>query len=526
MFRKIDRVSVVLCVVGAVFFSARMAAGQAVVKSFDGDRGPGAAVCDSGVMHCPIPDMDAGANGKVVVQVSWQNVRVYDLNGRLLQSTPMTTFIKSAGLDPVPPDHGRATGPVVRGPIEPHVVYDEFISRWIVTVTGVSDSMIVSATPDPMGKWSGVNLSCLQGGPCLNTDPAVHVGFDKNGVYYCAGHIGDSNENTIVGVAYDCFAVPSQEVAAIGMGSAPNHINRAHGMPLDIMPAVDHTKHKAPGTPAYFVTKSCTRAVQGGCQNGVNDPFDWVVESFTWNGATGTWGEQRLKTDVGSMGSKWLYNKPCCGAVGSSPQAGSEIMLRGVESHRLANVVQAGSHVEGVMGSGPCTKDCGAQGVDKENVLLWFDLDCAKPTACVVSQTAKISGGFNPTYATVGIDATGSTGIVAESWTPGTNLSVLLWTRRRSDPPNTFQGPQTVVAGTHPYTCDNSHGFATIGNAAGIMTALDPVDGTKLWTTEQWGNDAARCVWNTRIIEYRIIPSVAKQGKATHYQLSSGRGIN
>jgi hypothetical protein len=332
-------------------------------------------------------------------------------------------------------------------------------------------------------------------------------------VYYCGGHLGEANANTIAGVAYDCFAVPSAQAAAIGLGTAPTDINRAHNMPLDIMPAVDHTKDKAARAPAYFVTKSCTRAVPGGCQNAINDPFDWVVESFTWNGAKGSWGEQRVKTDVGSTASKWLYSKPCCGTAGASAQAGSEIMLRGVESHRLANLVQAGPHVQGVMGSGPCTSDCGAQGVDKDNVLFWFDLNCAKATACVVSQTAKISGGFNPMYATVGIDAAGNTGIVAESWTPATDLSVLLWTRRKTDPPNTFQGPQTIVAGTQPYTCDNSKGFATIGNAAGILTALDPVDGTKLWTSQQWGNDAARCVWNTRIIEYSIAPAPNKQAK-------------
>ena len=46
--------------------------------------------------------------------------------------------------------------------------------------------------------------------------------------------------------------------------------------------------------------------------------------------------------------------------------------------------------------------------------------------------------------------------------------------------------------------------MATIGNAVGVVTALDPLDGTKLWTTQQWGNDATRCVWNTRIVEYQI----------------------
>ena len=51
--------------------------------------------------------MDVAANGKQVVQVTWQNVRIYDYNGRLLHSTPMATLIRNAGLNPVPPKaHG------------------------------------------------------------------------------------------------------------------------------------------------------------------------------------------------------------------------------------------------------------------------------------------------------------------------------------------------------------------------------------------------------------------------------------
>jgi hypothetical protein len=484
-----------------------VAVGQAIVASFDGDKGPGQAVCETAARQCrQIPEMDAGTNGKVVVQVTWQNVRVYDYSGKLLQSTLMTDFIRKAGLDPIPPARPNAPPATqARGPIEPHVAFDEFIQRWIVTVTGASDSMIVSATADPRGEWHGVNLSCLQGGPCLNMDPAVHLGFDKNGVYYCGGHLGEGNANTIEGVAYDCFAVTSAQAAGIGAGNPPTEINRAHSMPLDIMPAIDHTKDKKADAPAYFVTKSCTRAVVGGCQNGMNDPFVWVVESFTWNGAKGTYKEQLVKTEVGSKENRWLYSKPCCGALGSSKQAGSDtIELRGVESHRLTNLAQWGAHVQGVMGSGPCTKDCGAHGVDKNNVLLWFDLDCSKPDACVVSQTAKLGGGdFNVTFATVGIDATGNTGIVANTWNAESNLSVVLWTRKRTDAPNTFRGPLTVVKGTQPYTCTTPK-FSTIGNAAGILTALDPSDGTRLWTTEQWGSDAAPCVWGTRIVSYRI----------------------
>src|SRR6516162_5439383 len=74
---------------------------QTILHSFDGDSGPGLAVCQTGVTHCGFPDMNASANGKQVVQVTWQNIRVYDYNGRLLRSTPMKTFMRDAGLNPM-----------------------------------------------------------------------------------------------------------------------------------------------------------------------------------------------------------------------------------------------------------------------------------------------------------------------------------------------------------------------------------------------------------------------------------------
>jgi hypothetical protein len=102
-------------------------------------------------------------------------------------------------------------------------------------------------------------------------------------------------------------------------------------------------------------------------------------------------------------------------------------VLRAAESHRLTNLVQSGFHLEGALDSGPCTSSCGSQGTDTNNVMFWFDLDCSKATACVVSQTAKISGeSFNPEFATVGVDEAGNVGIVAESSTATTNLSLLL----------------------------------------------------------------------------------------------------
>jgi hypothetical protein len=45
-----------------------------------------------------------------------------------------------------------------------------------------------------------------------------------------------------------------------------------------------------------------------------------------------------------------------------------------------------------------------------------------------------------------------------------------------------------------------------MGNSAGILTSLDPIDRKTLWATQQWANDAAPCVWNTRIVGYKVEP--------------------
>ena len=500
-----------LLIATCLMSSAGTSTAQTIVRSFDGDSGPGLAACQAGGTHCGRqPETNVAANGKQVVQVTWQNVRAYDYTGKLLQSTPMATFIRNAGLDPMPPSE---KGPS-KGPFEPHVAYNEFIGRWIITASCANDCLLVSATSDPMGSWGGVYPSCLDGGACLNRNPGIKVGYDKNGVYTCGGHMGDDNPRTVPGAAYDCFAVPSAEAAAIGQGKPPAHINRAHNMPLDVTPAIDHNPDKTATAPAFFMNKSCDHSAPNACQRSTDFSFQWVVNTFTWNGPTGIYNaggaQQAVKTDIGSRANKWIYNTPCCGTTASIPQAGSStVTLRAAGSHRVMNVVQVGSHLHGVLGSGPCTgSSCGSQGTDTNNLMFYVDLDCSNPASCVVAQTAKISGaGFNPEFGSVGVDVQGNVGIVASSSTATTNLGVLLWSRRQTDPPNTFSGPITVVAGTQPHTCLPDQTMTMMGSTVGILTTRDPADGTKLWTSQQWSNDASPCVYNTRIVEYQVAPA-------------------
>lgn len=408
-----------MCACVLLLLDSAIANAQTIVRSFDGDKGVDLAACNPGTARCARqPEPNAGADGTHVVQVTVNNINVYDYRGKLRRSTPFRAFVRDAGLNPEAPE--PKAGPS-KGPFEPHAVFDPFIQRWIVTVTCLNDCFIVSASADPMGAWHGAYLTCLQGGPCLNFDPALHIGYDKNGVYYCGGHARDEHPMTVPGYAYDCFAIPNEEVKGVADGKQPRHLNRIHNLPLDILPAIDENPTKAADAPAFFAARTCSRAEPGGCQRSTNFSFSWIIDTFTWDGPTGTYntgGEQIVKTDVGSKRNKWFYNLPCCTRLATMAQKNSAIGLRAAESHRLINLVQDGTHLYGALGSGPCISDCGDQGTDTNNVMFYVDLDCSNPAACVVYQTAKIGGAdVNPVFGTVGVDRDGNVGIAALSST-------------------------------------------------------------------------------------------------------------
>lgn len=483
---------------------------QSIVRSFNGDQGAGLPSCQANPQCGRQPEMNVAANGRQVVQITRQSVLSYDYNGKLLRSTPLAEFVRGAGLDPMT---RRGTGP-----IEPHIVFDEFLERWIVTLTCRNDCLLVSDSPDPAGKWGGVYLSCLQGGPCLEQNPSLKLGYDRNGIYICGAHGGDENQHTVRGIANDCFAVPAAEVRGIARGVAPAHTNRGHNFPLDTIPAVDEDPEKPSKAPAFFLAKSCDHDDPASCQNATNFSFDWIVDTFHWTGnGFGKFnraGEQVVKTAVGSKRNQWLYNLPCCGKDAAIAQAGSSVRLRAAESHRLTNLVQYRSRLQGVLSSGPCSSNCGDQGSDLNNVMFWVELDCSNAALCSVSRTAKISGAqFNPEFASLGVDKQGNLGIVAASSTAESNLGVLLWAHRASDPTSLFEGPIPVIAGSKPYTCHSDKNVVPIGNSVGILTLRDPGDGLKLWTTQQWSNEIKPCVWNTRIVQYQIAGNKAAETK-------------
>jgi hypothetical protein len=219
-----------------------------------------------------------------------------------------------------------------------------------------------------------------------------------------------------------------------------------------------------------------------------------------------------VKTDVGSKADKWVYNTPCCGELASVPQAGASVPLRAAGSHRVLNLVQTGRHLHGVLGSGPCTHDCGAQGTDTNNLMIYVDLDCSDPKSLRGARHGEDRGARRPPiFGTVGVDSQGNVGILAMSSTASTDL----------------QHPRVVAQGGRDRPRLHGPDRRRQGHAAPHLHAR-PEDGPsgqhrrhsypagpqgrpKLWTSLQWSNDAAPCVFNTRIVAYQLAEKPSKE---------------
>jgi hypothetical protein len=447
-----------------------------IVQSFDGDIGEGLAACMAGGGHCDRPEMNVAASGTQVVEVTSRNVTIYDHHGTLVSSASLASFIASAGV---------SAG--TKNPIEPHVVYDEFIQRWIITATCAFDCVLVSATSDATGTWAGIYLDNY------GNDPSIHLAYDANGVYFSEVQPGTNPDAGVAGVAGVYFAIPSAEMKWVGT-FAPAHKNRAANMPIDGMPVTDQNPMKQPPDPAFSITRTCS----SNCQNAAAYSFHWIVNTLTWNGPTLTYGpDQIIKTDVGSAQDLWIYNTP----IAAVSQLGTATQIRPVESHRVMNGSQHGTHVHSALGSGPCTTtSCGVQGMDSHNLFFWVDLDCTTPSACVVAQTAKVSDpNHHLEFATVGAASNGNIAIVAAAIGTTINPSIWVWTHKATDANNVVSAPITAVAGSQPDTCITDP--VSFANAVGVATLRDPVDPTKLWAVHQYANSASPCVWATRVLE-------------------------
>jgi hypothetical protein len=465
----------------------------AMLQAFDGDQGTGPTGRGR-------PEMNVAASGAQVAQITWQNVSVYDYTGHLLVRTPLPSLITAAGLNPISS---------IGYPFEPHIVFDEFIQRWIITATCQLDCVLVSDGPDlTTAQWAGFYLDGN------GNDPAIHIGYDANGVYFSETVLTNPNPDTPC-CSSNVFAIPSSELAWTTTLS-PTHLNKQIGKPHEIMMLVDPNPQKSGTAPALFVARTCPagNSCQGNASNPiVNQAFQWIVSSGTWSGATFTMtsnhtsvcaggaapSDQCLRTDPSGTTDLWLYNTPI-----DPDQPGSSQKLRAAEIHRILGAMQVGTTIEVALGSGPCVMGCAAHGMDFDrDIFVWAEIDCSNANACVIHQTQKASTStYDLLWPTVGVDQSGNVGVFTNVVSSSSFLGVAGWYHGASDPSGALYGPSIVTAGTTPYTCSLG-AIAGTGNSAGVTTVRDPLDPTSLWVSEQYANDSGDCHWDTRIVQYR-----------------------
>jgi hypothetical protein len=161
-------------------------------------------------------------------------------------------------------------------------------------------------------------------------------------------------------------------------------------------------------------------------------------------------------------------------------------------------------HLFVVTASGPCRSDCGASGVDANNLFYWFDIDTG---AMGLTQKAKVSDpSLSFLFPTLATDGRGNVGIGVNGSSTAQYPSVYLFTHRRNDPAGKINGPFLAHRGSESYTCDKSPTLAAnvVGWGTYSATVRDGSDPRKLWTLQEYAGSATPCVWKTRVVGFQV----------------------
>ena len=473
---KIFLLSMIWATVPQLLAAGQDASGQVnIFASFDAVTG------DPSMPYKDHPDMALAACSKCgkagqVLAATGQDIAVYDTSGALLKRQNMRDFIKAAGLDPDVGATRPTLPPAAAGKVnDPRATYNPFIGRWIVVCSCSPDFLIVSGSQDATGPWKGIVLTGASG------DLTMFPGWDRNGVYVSEFQLKLNSQ---------VIALPNADVAWKSGGN----ISLAHeavfnDRSYEMRPAVDPNPRKKPADPEYLVARS------GPPQNATNFPMDLIVDRITWS------GNKAAVSGPASIATGFLYNMPTAAPQPSGPS------VRGNESHRVFSVSVHNGHLYVVEASGPCTADCGAQGIDSNDLFYWFDI---APETMALRQKAKVSHpSLSLLFPTLAVDGRGNSGIGLTGSSSSQYPSVYLFTHLAGDPAGArINGPFLAYRGSESYSCDK--GVRRDPNVVGwgtySATVQDGSDPMKLWTLQEYAGSATPCVWKTRVIGFQIEP--------------------
>ncbi len=434
-----------------------------MVQSFDGDTG---TITDGMPTYKDHPDMGVAFNGTYVMAITGQTVNIYNTSGALQKSTVAGTFITNAGV---------AFGMHAD---DPRIVYDPFISRWLYVCSCANDYLIVSSGSDPTtATWKGVALSSRNG------DLLMHVGFDKNWVYVSEYESCSGANNAVE------FAIPSADVAWTGSGNVSLTHEVSDGChTFDAIPDIDLNLAKGVTGPGYFLSRS------GELQKQTNAAIVLAIDTFSPSSSTA--GTFSAAASPAMIPTGYLYNTPI-----DANQPGSPGGVRSAESHRPFSLMTInGTDMQLVWSSGPCQSSCGAQGVDSQQLIFWFDVAIPRLT---LIQEAKISDhSLAFLFPSLALDGSHNTLIAATGCSTSLYCSVLIFYHLTSDASGVFHGPNLALSGTANYQVCNTSPHPGWGTYT--TTVQDPSDKTKMWTFQEYAGSATVCRWQTRILELQL----------------------
>lgn len=448
------RIILIVCVLTGI------ASGQTILNSFDGETGttssPGVPTITD---H---PDMSMAANGYQVVTVDRQAVNVYSYSGQLISSQTNLNFISAAGL---------AAG----SSRDPRIIYDKYIDRFVYVCSCSSDYLIVSGSSNAAGAWKGVTLGASTAG-----DLTMRVGFNRQGVYV-------SEDNASATTTYLVIALPSADVAWTGSGNVSlAHENIFSNQNFELFPSVDlyddgtHTE--------YFVARN------GPSQTGNQTPLGLLLNGLTWAGNTAS------LSATTTINTSFQYNTPVDAA---QPSAGPNI--KALESHRIYQpTMAADGKLHLVTSTGPCATSCGSQGVDANQIILWFVVD---PVGDTIVQSAKISNAsLGYLFPSLAMDNLGNDYLCATSSGSAQFASIDCWTHKSTDSAGIINGPTRVITGTQVYAVCNAVNPVGWGTYSDVV--YDPANPNTVWMVQEYGANATACLYQERVAQLQIQPPV------------------
>jgi hypothetical protein len=422
----------------------------AILTTFPGTSGPGPKDC---------PD-NAGAVGRDhVVDFTNANVVVHNKRtGEVVRQMTQTEFWKAANPNFDLPKLN-----------DPRLLYDPLCERWFGVIAELTKGSVgylaVSETSDPTKGWRAVVL------PMAPTDPGMKLGVDKNGLYI-AYYVLTGNIHTMMSV----YAIPKADAIAAG-GPSLAHLQTFANLEIECFPATDLDPEKPADAPEVLLNREFG-----------NSFSNLHLYKITWAGNTASISSLQtipLSKTYQSPNGASLKNQA------SQPAPGGR--LRADEARRTTCVYAHKGSVFACNGA--------KRANDSRPGIFWCEVRC--------SDGALLQEGFvddpecDYLIPTLAVDANGNVGLGCTRTSEKEFPSAVVMMRAASDRKNTMRPPVLAARGTTVFASSRQGRYGIQwGNYN--ATCIDPSDPTRVWTYQEYANNAEVDCWTTCWVAFAL----------------------